>query len=114
MKSQEIRANRQRVTHSRSPMGLLFIVIAFVVGSVGLVHILTKNKTHALGRQQRIVAREIETIQKDIRSLNMKIDEALSRKNLTDRLTSQRSKLKAIAPENIIRISAANTPVQQP
>jgi len=110
MKSLEIRATRKNAPQKqRSPLGYLFVIIAFVVGSVGLVHILTKNKTHALGRQQRAVEMEIATIQHDTRTLNMKIEEALSRKNLTDRLTSQRSKLKAISPENIIRISAAET-----
>jgi hypothetical protein len=109
MKSLEIRPPKHRGPRQRSTMGFLFMIIAFVVGAAGLVHILTKNKTHAIGRQQREVEQEIAVIQQDMRGLNMKIEEALSRKNLTDKLVSRRSKLKAIAPENIVRVSAAET-----
>lgn len=89
-------------------MVFLLVVIAFAVGAAGLAHILTKNKTHALGKQQGVVEREIIAMEQEARDLNMKIEESLSRKNLTERLIAQRSKLKVILPDNIIRITSTN------
>jgi TolA-binding protein len=88
-------------------VAFLLVVIAISVGTAALVYIFTKNQTYALGRQQTAVEREIVELEEEIRSLNMKVGEALSRKNLTDRLTSQRSKLKNIQPGSIIKVTPA-------
>lgn len=106
MNSTEIRAPRQSPRRSSSGLGFLLVVIALAVGASALAHILTKNKTHALGKQQGAVEREIVAMEQEVRDLNMKIEESLSRKNLTDRLIAQRSKLKVILPDNIIRITS--------
>ena len=87
-------------------MVFLLVVITLAVGASALVHILTKNKTYALGKQQGMIEREIVAMEQEARDLNMKIEESLSRKNLTDRLIAQRSKLKVILPDNIIRITS--------
>lgn len=108
MNTTEIRAPRQSTRRSTSGLGFLLVVIALAVGASALVHILTKNKTHALGKQQGMVEREIVLMEQEARDLNMKIEESLSRKNLTDRLIAQRSKLKVILPDNIIRITSTH------
>ncbi len=106
MNTTEIRAPKRSAGWSNSGLGFLLVVIAFAVGASALFYILIKNKTHALGKQQSLVEHEITKMEQDIRGLNMKIEELLSRKNLTDRLIAQRSKLKAILPENIVRINS--------
>lgn len=105
MNTTEIRAQRQSIGRSSSGLGFMIVIIALAVGAAALVHILTKNKTHALGKQQGLVEHEIVAMEQDVRDLSMKIEELLSRKNLTERLIAQRSKLKVILPENIVRIS---------
>jgi hypothetical protein len=90
------------------------VTIAFAVGAAGLAHIFTKNKTHALGKQQGLVESEIVAMEQEARDLNMKIEESLSRKNLMDRLIAQRSKLKVILPDNIIRITSTNEVSSKP
>lgn len=106
MKEPEIALPRHRPPPPpRSGVAFLLVVIAISVGAAALVYIFTKNQTHALGRQQTAVEREITELEEEIRSLNMKVGEALSRKNLTDRLTSQRSKLKNIQPGSIIKVT---------
>ncbi|CAN5741117.1 hypothetical protein BH11VER1_BH11VER1_08860 [soil metagenome] len=110
MNTTEIRAPRPPTRRSNSGLGFLLVVIAFAVGAAALAHILTKNKTHGLGKQQGVAEREIVAMEQEARDLNMKIEESLSRKNLTDRLIAQRSKLKVILPDNIIRISSTSPP----
>lgn len=104
MKEPEISLPRNRATPRRSGVAFLLVVIAISVGGAALLHIFTKNRTYAIGRQQEMMEREISALEQEIRTLDMKVGEALSRKNLTDRLTSQRSKLKNIQPGSIIKV----------
>lgn len=107
MKEPELSLPRNRATPRRSGVAFLLVVIAISVGTAALLHIFTKNRTYAIGRQQELVEREISGLEQEIRTLDMKVGEALSRKNLTDRLTSQRSRLKNIQPESIIKVPPA-------
>lgn len=88
----------------RSALGVLVLLTAGVLGATGLTHILVRNKTHAIGREQTTLEREMTQLQDQIRSLEMKIEEELTRKNLTNRLIQNRTLLKAILPENIVRV----------
>ena len=56
--------------------------------------------------QQSLVEGEIAGFEDEVRTLEMKIEESLSRKNLTERLAARRTKLRDISPESIIRISS--------
>lgn len=107
MKEPEISVPRDRPAPKRSGVAFLIVVIAIAVAGIALMNIVTKNRTHSIGRRQAMVEKEIADLEAEIRSLDMKIGEALSRKNLTDRLTSQRSKLKTILPGNIIKVPPA-------
>lgn len=114
MNYREIRPPRNRtarptVARPRSILGILVLVLAVMVGGLGLTHILVRNKIHAVGRQQTSMEREMVALEEQMRDINMKIEESLSRKNLTDRLISNRSKLKSILPENIIRMAQNET-----
>jgi cell division protein FtsL len=109
MNAQELRPPRMKAA-PRSGLGWLLVVIAVVVGASALVHTVTRNKTVATGRRQAEVEREITALEQDMRSLEMKIEEALSRKNLTDRLATQRTKLRDITPEDIVRVPPAPAP----
>jgi hypothetical protein len=110
MKYSEVRAfnppARIPAKHPRSALGILVLLLVVMVGGVGLTHILVRNKTHAIGRQQTAVEQEMAALEEKMRSLEMKIEEALTRKNLTDRLIQNRTMLKAILPENIVRVES--------
>lgn len=88
----------------------MLVVIAIIVGGSALLHTVTRNKTVAVGRQQAEVEREIAEIDEAIRTLDMKIEEALSRKNLTERLATNRTKLRDITPDDIVPIPAEPVP----
>ena|GEM_PF-6325248 len=88
----------------RSALGILILLLVIMVGGVGLTHILVRNKTHAINRQRTTVEREIVEIKERMRSLEIMTEEALTRKNLTDRLIQNRTMLKSILPENIVRV----------
>ena len=105
MKEPEISLPRHRAIPRRSGVAFLLVVIALSLGGAALMHIFTKNRTYAIGRQQELMESEISALEQEIRTLDMKVGEALSRKNLTDRLTSQRSKLKNILPTSIIKVA---------
>jgi hypothetical protein len=85
----------------------LLVVIAIILGASALLHTVTRNKTVAIGRQQAEMEREIAALDVSIRAVEMSIEEALSRKNLTDRLAAQRTKLRNITPDDIVPIHAA-------
>ena len=108
MKHSEIRAYNNPAPvapkQGRSALGVMILLMLVMVGGMGLTHILVRNKTHAIGRQQTAVEKEMGQLQGQMRSLEMKIEESLTRKNLTDRLIQNRTMLKAILPENIVRV----------
>ena len=89
----------------RTGMVLLVSVICLWFAGIGLAYVLTKNRIHALGRDQRQAEKEIAALQQEIRAQNLQIEEALSRKNLMEKLSQHRSKLKAIRPESIVRLT---------
>ena len=93
----------------RSGMVLLVCVIGLWVTGIGLAYVLTKNRIHALGRDQRQVEKEIAAVQQEMRGQNLQIEEALSRKTLMEKLSAHRSKLKAIVPDKIVRLSVTPT-----
>ena len=86
------------------------MVIVLIVGACGVVHVQTRNRIHGLGRQQSAVEREIAGLEQEIRGLEMRVEEALSRKNLTDRLAGQRTQLRAINPETLVALPPTPTP----
>jgi hypothetical protein len=90
----------------RSGVGWLLVVIAIVVGASALLQTVTRNKTVAVGRQQAEVEREIAALNDSMRAVEMKIEESLSRKTLTDRLATQRTKLRDITPDDIVPVHA--------
>ena len=94
----------------RSGVGWLLVVIALIVGAIALLHTVTRNQTVAVGRQQAGVEREIAALEQELRALDMKIEEALSRKNLSDRLASQRTKLRDITPDTIVLVPPTPAP----
>lgn len=110
MNPQELRPTRQMKAAPRSGVGWLLVVIAIIVGASALVHTLTRNKTVAIGRMQGEVEREIAKLEQEMRTLDMKIEEALSRKNLTDRLATQRTQLRDITPAEIVRLPPPPAP----
>jgi cell division protein FtsL len=110
MKTQELRPPRMKPMAPRSGVGWLLVVIAIFVGASALVQTVTRNKTVAVGRLQAGVEQEIAALDQEIRALDMKIEEALSRKNLTDRLAEQRTKLRDIRPDDIVRVPRATAP----
>lgn len=91
---------------ARPGVAWLLVVIAMIIGGAAVMHALTRNKIHAIGRQQSLVEGEIAGFEDEVRTLEMKIEESLSRKNLTERLAARRTKLREISPESIIRISS--------
>lgn len=113
MTSQELRPPRMKAA-PRSGVGWLLVVITVIVGAVALLHTVTRNKTVATGRKQAEVEREIANLEQEMRGLDMKIEEALSRKNLTDRLATLRTQLRDIAPEDIIRLPALSETATNP
>lgn len=109
MNAQELRPPRMKAA-PRSGVGWLLVVIAIIVGASALVHTVTRNKTVGVGRLQADVEREIAALERDMQELDMKIEEALSRKNLTDRLATQRTQLRDITPEDIVRVPPPPAP----
>jgi hypothetical protein len=109
MNDKELRPPRMKPA-PRSGVGWLLVVIVLIVGASALLHTVTRNKTVAVGREQAAVEREIAALDESMRGLEMKIEEALSRKILTDRLASQRTKLRDITPDDIVLLPAAPAP----
>lgn len=84
-------------------------VVGVVCASILLRDILVKNRIAALGMEQREAEKEIVALEQDISSLNVRIEEQLSRKNLMTKLTEQRTRLRPIQPGSAIPI-----PLHQP
>ena len=109
MKQKELLSHRPR-RFQPAGLGWLIVVIVLIVGACGVVHVQTRNKIHALGRQQSEVEREIAALEQEIRGLEMRVEESLSRKNLTDRLAAQRTQLRAITPETLVSMPPSPAP----
>src|SRR3954447_25444208 len=105
MNHKELRPPRmQAPPRSAGGVGWLLVVIAVILGASALLYTVTRNKTVAVGRQQAEVEREIATLQSNMRAIDLKIEEALSRKNLSDRLAAQRTKLRDITREDVVPV----------
>lgn len=100
--------------HARPGIAWLLVVITVIIGAAAVVHTLTRNKIHAIGRQQSVVEGEIAGFEDEVRTLEMKIEESLSRKNLTERLAARRTKLRDISPDSIVRISSTQNEAAAP
>ena len=79
---------------------------------VMLEHVLVKNRIVNLGHRQREAERQISDLNRDIRELNGRIEESLSRKNLQDTLARRRTRLRPIQPGAPIVISSAAPPAR--
>ncbi|QIF01355.1 hypothetical protein G5S37_07415 [Roseimicrobium sp. ORNL1] len=113
MKREEINMprhrNQPRAAHAQSSqvgLGIVLMLIAVTVGGAALVKTLVKNKTHAIGRDQQAVERQIASLDQEIRALELSIKEVLAPKHLKDRLAAQRTQLKEIEKKNIINVPA--------
>lgn len=111
MKRDEINAPRRRqqvrgAHQSQFGLGVVLMLIAVTVGGAALVKTLVKNKTHAMGRDQQAVERQIASLEQEIRALELNIKEVLAPKHLKDRLAAQRTQLKEIEKKNIVTIPA--------
>lgn len=122
MKREEINAPRNqrqpRGAHqSQFGLGIVLMLIAVTVGGAALTKTLVKNKTHAMGRDQQAVERQIASLEQEIRALELNIKEVLAPKHLKDRLAAQRTQLKEIEKKNIVTIPAvpvAKVPEPEP
>ncbi|HSI63023.1 MAG TPA: hypothetical protein VLE43_07885 [Candidatus Saccharimonadia bacterium] len=122
MKREEINAPRNRqqprgADQSQFGLGIVLMLIAVTVGGAALTKTLVKNKTHAMGRDQQAVERQIASLEQEIRALELNIKEVLAPKHLKDRLAVQRTQLKEIEKKNIINIPAvpvAKVPEPEP
>jgi hypothetical protein len=94
----------------RSGMVLIVCIVCFWFAGIGLVHVLTKNRIYALGREQRQLENEIVVLKQELRSQDLLWEEARTRKNLMDKLVVNRSKLRAIQPSSIVRLDVKNAP----
>jgi hypothetical protein len=77
-----------------------------------LEHVLVKNRIVNLGHQQREVERQIAELDHDVRGLNGRIEESLSRKNLQDSLARHRTRLRPIQAGAPIVISSTTSPAR--
>jgi hypothetical protein len=80
-------------------------VVGMACGGILLEHIVVKNRIAALGVLQRDAEKEITSLDQEISSLNLRIDEQLSRKNLISKLAEHRTRLRPIQPGTSIPIS---------
>jgi hypothetical protein len=86
-------------------LGVLGMVCAWIL----LQDIMVKNRIAALGTQFRDAERESTQLDQEISSLNLRIEEQLSRQNLMTRLTQQRTRLRPIQPGTSIPILIKNS-----
>ena len=92
-----------------TPMTGVVTLVCVSLVLIGLEHVLTKNRIHALGKQQRLIEKEISDQEQSARTLDIKIAESLTRKNLMEKLSERGTKLKGIKVENIVRLSVNTT-----
>ena len=111
---------KKRSSHQDSgPRRRRKVWIYLFVGFIGLAsaaillkHTLAKNRIYETGRRQREAEREIAQLHQDIHAINLKIEEALSRKNLMQSLATHRTRLRPIQPGTpiLIRTSLSQNP----
>ncbi len=100
-------ARRARLPH-RWAVYIFLTLISATTSWVLLEHVLVKNRIVNLGRLQQDAEGDIADLNRDIRGLNLRIEEALSRKNLQSTLARHRTRLRPIQPGAPIIISAAS------
>ncbi len=97
MNQEDIRPQRPLKTRSargaRSGVGIVLVLVALSVGGAALVKTLVKNKTHAIGREQEAVERQIAALRREIHAVEGDIDAALATKHLQTRLITGRTLL---------------------
>lgn len=110
MNREEIRPPRLQqhrvVSGSRSGLGLVLVLIALTVGGAALVKTLVKNKTHAIGRDQEAVERQIAALRQEIDALELDIKSVLTPKHLRERLMARRTMLEEIDQKKVVKIPA--------
>jgi len=79
-------------------------VIGMACAWILLEHILVKNRIAALGTQERDAEKESIALESEISSLNLRIEEQLSRKNLMAKLAEYRTRLRPIQPGSPIPV----------
>lgn len=87
----------------------IYLFVGFIgiaSGAILLQHTLAKNRIYETGRHQREAERDIAQLRQDIHSINLKIEESLSRKNLMQSLATHRTRLRPIQPGTPILIRA--------
>ena len=88
---------------------LFLALVSATTGWVLLEHVLVKNRIVNLGHRQREIEREITDLDHDIRGLNLRIEESLSRKNLQESLAKRRTRLRPIQAGAPIVINSATS-----
>lgn len=109
------RITSQDSGHRRSRKVWIYLFVGFIgiaSGSILLKHTLAKNRIYETGRRQREAERDIAQLHQDIHAMNLKIEEALSRKNLMQSLATHRTRLRPIQPGTpiLIRTSLPSNP----
>lgn len=98
----------------RPPRRLSVYLFLGLVGAASgwalLEHVLAKNRILDLGHRQHAAEQEISALEREIRDLNLGVEEALSRKALMGRLAASRTRLRPIQPGAIILIPASREP----
>ena len=79
-------------------------VIGMACAWILLEHILVKNRIASLGTQQRDAEKESIALEAEVSSLNLRIEEQLSRKNLMTKLAEHRTRLRPIQPGSAIPV----------
>ncbi len=105
--SQRPHARRTRLPR-RWAVYIFLTLISATTGWVLLEHVLVKNRIVNLGHMQHQAEGEIAGLNRDIRGLHLRIEEALSRKNLQQTLAQRRTRLRPIQPGAPIIITAAS------
>ncbi len=109
-------SKRLHVPRARSPrrwaIYLFLSLVGATTGWVLLEHVLVKNRIVQLGHHQREAEREIDDLDREIRGLNLQIEELLTRKNLQDTLANRRTRLRPIRPGAPFVIKAAGQPAK--
>ena len=110
MRNTTRKAPRPATPSRRSGMVVMVSGICLWLGGLGLVHVITTNHIHKLGDEQRMLERQMADLERERHSYDLKIEEALSRKNLMEKLSQHRTKLKALQASNVIYVSVDPAP----